>query len=273
MKERLDTLLVAQGHFPTREQARRAIQAGWVQVNHQVVDKPGAWVAVDSQITVQSRSPYVSRGGEKLAHALRAFHIQVTDRVALDGGISSGGFTDCLLQAGARRVYGVDVGYGQVAWSLRQDPRVKVLERTNLRYLRPEQLYAPGDPWPDLGVLDLSFISVTKVLPAVWDLLLPPRELVILVKPQFEVGRQQVGKGGVVRSPQAQAQAIQTVAQAAMTLGWQVHGLTASPLLGPAGNREFLLWLRLDHPPAPLDWPVHLQRVVTEDSRSGGDRH
>ncbi|MCS7292924.1 MAG: TlyA family RNA methyltransferase [Gloeomargarita sp. SKYBB_i_bin120] len=270
MKERLDTLLVTQGHFPTREQARRAIQAGWVQVNRQVVDKPGALVPADSAITIQSRAPYVSRGGEKLAHALCTFGIAVAGRVALDGGISTGGFTDCLLQAGARRVYGVDVGYGQVAWQLRQDPRLKLLERTNLRYLQPEQIYGPDDPWPDLGVLDLSFISVTKVLPAVWHLLLPPRELVVLVKPQFEVGREQVGKGGVVRSPQAQAQAIQSVAQAATTLGWHVQGLTASPLLGPAGNREFLLWLRMTHPSGQLDWPALLAQVVTDHDPTTG---
>ncbi len=243
MKERLDSLLVNRGHCPSRQQAQRAIQAGWVQVNQRVVDKPGTLVSTDSCITLQSRPPYVSRGGEKLAHALHTFNIRVVDRVALDGGISTGGFTDCLLQKGARWVYGVDVGYGQVAWSLRQDPRLRLRERTNLRYLQPAQIYGEYDPWPDVGVVDVSFISVTKVLPALWDLLLAPREAVILVKPQFEVGRAQIAKGGVVRDKNAQAQAVLTVAQAAQTLGWQVQGVTASPLLGPAGNREYLLWL------------------------------
>lgn len=243
MKERLDSLLVNRGHCPSRQQAQRAIQAGWVQVNQRVVDKPGTLVCTDSCITLQSRPPYVSRGGAKLAHALHTFNIRVADRVALDGGISTGGFTDCLLQKGARWVYGVDVGYGQVAWSLRQDPRLRLRERTNLRYLQPAQIYGEYDPWPDVGVVDVSFISVTKVLPALWDLLLAPREAVILVKPQFEVGRVQIAKGGVVRDKNAQAQAVLTVAQAAQTLGWQVQGVTASPLLGPAGNREYLLWL------------------------------
>ncbi len=243
MKQRLDTLLVTLGHYPTRQQAQRAIQAGWVRVNDQVVDKPGALVAADGAITLQSRPRYVSRGGEKLAHALHRFAIAVAERVALDGGIATGGFTDCLLQQGARLVYGVDVGYGQVAWALRQDPRVRLRERTNLRYLQPAQMYGAGDPWPNLGVVDVSFISVTKILPALWQLLAEPREAVILVKPQFEVGRAQIAKGGVVKDAKARAQAILTVGQAAMAQGWQVQGVTASPLLGPAGNREYLLWL------------------------------
>jgi len=243
LKERLDTLLVTLGHCPSRQQAQRAIQAGWVQVNQRVVDKPGTLVPMDSCITLHARPPYVSRGGEKLAHALHTFGLGVADRVALDGGISTGGFTDCLLKHGARRVYGVDVGYGQVAWELRQDPRVRLWERTNLRHLQPEQLYQPDDPWADLGVVDVSFISVTKVLPALWQLLAPPREAVILVKPQFEVGRAQIAKGGVVKDAQAQVQAIMQVATSAEALGWQVQGLTPSPLKGPAGNCEYLLWL------------------------------
>ncbi|MEN9216679.1 MAG: TlyA family RNA methyltransferase [Gloeomargarita sp. HHBFW_bins_162] len=243
MKARLDTLLVTLGHCPTRQQAQRAIQAGWVRVNGQVVDKPGALVAPDSEINLQTRPLYVSRGGEKLAHALRTFTISVANRVALDGGISTGGFTDCLLQHGARLVYGVDVGYGQVAWALRCDPRVRLLERTNLRYLQPTQMYQEHDPWPDMGVVDVSFISVTKILPALWELLCAPKEAVILVKPQFEVGRLQIAKGGVVKDKKAQAQAILTVGQAAVNQGWQIQGITASPLLGPAGNWEYLLWL------------------------------
>jgi 23S rRNA (cytidine1920-2'-O)/16S rRNA (cytidine1409-2'-O)-methyltransferase len=169
----------------------------------------------------------------------------VGDRICLDGGISTGGFTDCLLQAGAKLVYGVDVGYGQVDWRIRTDPRVILKERTNLRHLQPGALYPEAAAYPDLGVVDVSFISLTKVLPALWSLLQEPRELVLLVKPQFEVGKAQVGKHGVVRDTQAQAAAIAQVLQTAQTLGWGYQGLTWSPLTGPAGNIEYLLWLKM----------------------------
>ncbi|MEM6714479.1 MAG: TlyA family RNA methyltransferase [Cyanobacteria bacterium P01_C01_bin.147] len=242
-KQRLDMLLVERGLCDTRQWAQRLIRAGEVKVNHQVIDKPGTAIMSDAEITVKPRSRFVSRGGEKLAKALDAFNIAVTGRVCLDGGISTGGFTDCLLQAGAARVYGIDVGYGQVAWKLRQNPQVVLRERTNLRHLTPAQLYGEGDIRPDLGVMDVSFISLTKVLPAFWQLLTEPREAVVLVKPQFEVGREKIGKNGVVRSPQDQADAIWQVLQAAHALGWRELGLTFSPLVGPAGNIEFLLWL------------------------------
>ncbi|WP_035990660.1 TlyA family RNA methyltransferase [Leptolyngbya sp. KIOST-1] len=242
-KQRLDALLVERGLCESRQQAQRLIRAGEVQVNHAVVDKPGTPVAQDVELLVKTRSPYVSRGGEKLARALEEFPIAIAGRIALDGGISTGGFTDCLLQAGAAQVYGIDVGYGQVAWALRQDPRVVLRERTNLRHLTPEQLYGEGEPRPDLGVMDVSFISLTKVLPAFWALLGPPREVVLLVKPQFEVGRDRVGKKGVVRDPGDQAAAIASVLETAQGLGWAYRGLTWSPLLGPAGNIEYLLWL------------------------------
>jgi len=245
-KQRLDTLLVERGLSTSRQQAQRYIWAGEVTVNQQVVDKPGAAVSPSAQIQLKQKSRFVSRGGEKLAKALVSFPIQVRDRICLDGGISTGGFTDCLLQAGAKRVYGIDVGYGQVDWQLRNDPGLVLKERTNLRYLKPEDLYPPGQPRPDLGVIDISFISLTKVLPALWDLLQVPREIVLLVKPQFEVGRERVGKRGVVRDTQTQAEAIVQVLQAAQALGWHYRGLTWSPLLGPAGNTEYLLWLNLD---------------------------
>ncbi len=215
-------------------------------MNQQIIDKPGTKVEIAAEIEVKARSPYVSRGGEKLVKALSEFKITVENRICLDGGISTGGFTDCLLQAGARLVYGIDVGYGQVAWSLRQDERVILRERTNIRYLEPEALYEPKRPRPDLGVVDVSFISLTKILPTLWKLLQPPREAVLLVKPQFEVGRGKVGKKGVVRDASDQAMAIAQVCQAAQELGWQFGGLTWSPLLGPAGNIEYLLWLQLD---------------------------
>jgi 23S rRNA (cytidine1920-2'-O)/16S rRNA (cytidine1409-2'-O)-methyltransferase len=247
-KQRLDVLLVERGLCESRQQAQRLIQAGEVQVNQAVIDKPGTQIPEEANILVKERSRFVSRGGEKLAKALAEFSISVVERIALDGGISTGGFTDCLLQAGAQRVYGIDVGYGQVAWSLRQDERLVLRERTNLRHLTPEDLYAPADPKPDLGVIDVSFISLTKVLPALWALLVPPREAVLLVKPQFEVGRDRIGKKGVVRDPNDQAEAIITVINCALSLGWQYRGITWSPLVGPAGNIEYLLWLLTPEP-------------------------
>ena len=208
-------------------------------------------VDTSAQIQIKQRSPYVSRGGEKLKKAIAYFAINVKGRICLDGGISTGGFTDCLLQAGAEKVYGVDVGYGQVDWRLRNDPRVVLRERTNLRYLQPNELYGDAPPG-DLGVVDVSFISLTKILPALWQLLQPPREALLLVKPQFEVGRERVGKKGVVRDTQDQAGAIVQVLQAAQQLGWQYRGLTWSPITGPAGNIEYLLWLGMDSSsPAP----------------------
>ena len=242
-KQRLDLLLVEQNLCESRQMAQRLIRAGEVKVNDQVVDKPGTEVQRDATLSLRQKPPYVSRGGEKLAKALTFFSIAVDDRICLDGGISSGGFTDCLLQRGAQRVYGIDVGYGQVAWSLRNDDRVILRERTNLRHLQGSDLYGAGEIWPDFGVLDLSFISLAKVLPALWNLLQPPREVVLLVKPQFEVGRAKVGKKGVVRDAKDQAQAIEGVLAAARTLGWGDRGPTWSPLVGPAGNVEYLLWL------------------------------
>jgi 23S rRNA (cytidine1920-2'-O)/16S rRNA (cytidine1409-2'-O)-methyltransferase len=243
-KQRLDVLLVERNLCETRQQAQRVIRAGEVKVNQQVVDKPGTEIDLTALVEVRQKPPYVSRGGEKLAKAIAHFHIPITDRICLDGGISTGGFTDCLLQAGAAHVYGIDVGYGQVAWTVRQDPRVTLLERTNLRHLQPEVLYIGDRPVADLGVLDVSFISITKVLSAFYSLLQPPREVVLLVKPQFEVGRDLIGKNGVVRDPADQANAILQVLQTAQALDWAYCGLTWSPLVGPAGNIEYLLWLR-----------------------------
>ncbi|MGF1520921.1 MAG: TlyA family RNA methyltransferase [Leptolyngbyaceae cyanobacterium] len=245
-KQRLDVLLVERGLCETRQLAQRIIRAGEVRVNQQMVDKPGTAIAADAEITVKQKRPYVSRGGEKLAKALQTFDMTIRDRICLDGGISTGGFTDCLLQAGAKLVYGIDVGYGQVAWKLRQDPRLVLRERTNLRYLTPEELYTTDTPRPDLGVMDVSFISLTKVLPAFWQLLLPPRETILLVKPQFEVGKEKVGKNGVVRSAPDQAEAIWHVLLTARELGWRDRGLTYSSTVGPAGNIEYLLWLAMD---------------------------
>jgi 23S rRNA (cytidine1920-2'-O)/16S rRNA (cytidine1409-2'-O)-methyltransferase len=250
VKQRLDVLLVELNLCSSRQQAQRLIQAGEVTVDGTVVDKPGTEIDVSTQIQVKERSRFVSRGGEKLAKAIDVFGISVEGRVCLDGGISTGGFTDCLLQAGAKQVYGVDVGYGQVDWGLRNDPRVILRERTNLRYLTPDELYGSpisvGEGYADLAVVDVSFISLTKILPALWQLLQSPREVVLLVKPQFEVGRNRVGKKGVVRDSNDQADAIFSVLQAGGELGWHYKGLTWSPVTGPAGNIEYLLWLGMD---------------------------
>lgn len=266
MKQRLDTLLVDRELCSSRQEAQRLIRAGEVLVNQQLVDKPGTEIETTAEIHIKEKSPYVSRGGEKLVKALKEFAIPVEGRICLDGGISTGGFTDCLLQAGAKRVYGVDVGYGQVAWNLRNDERVILKERTNIRYLQPAQLYGEVSPltpadhggeiiegYADLGVVDVSFISLTKILEALWNLLQPPREVVLLVKPQFEVGRERVGKKGVVRDPSDHANAIAQVLQAAQPLGWMYKGLTWSPLTGPAGNIEYLLWLGIDSQIQPPD--------------------
>jgi TlyA family rRNA methyltransferase/putative hemolysin len=361
-KQRLDLELVARGLAASRQQAQQWIRAGKVRQGDRVLDKPGSEVAPELELQVERPPRFVSRGGEKLVAALEGLPIRVQDRVCLDGGISTGGFTDCLLQHGARRVYGIDVGYSQTAWSLRTDPRVVLRERTNLRHLTPDQLLGPQDPWPDLAVADVSFISLTQVLPALWRLLggsdptaadrpgaadiaaalqtecgdsqgaaqasqspgsgidpsarggrslageqgrsargewttdaprgraprprqpggvahplgrrqaralesrpaaLPaaceaaaqdgglaaagpagPREAVLLIKPQFEVGRERVGRGGVVRDPAAHCDAIERVITAAQLFPWRAAGLLASPITGPAGNHEYLLWLR-----------------------------
>ncbi|GBE95214.1 TlyA family RNA methyltransferase [Nostoc cycadae] len=269
VKQRLDTLLVELNLCTSRALAQRLIQAGEVTVNQQIVDKPGTEVDIAAQIKVKERSRFVSRGGEKLAKALEEFAIPTAERVCIDGGISTGGFTDCLLQAGASLVYGIDVGYGQVDWRLRNDARVILRERTNLRQLQPQQLYGEGDRIPDLAVVDVSFISLTKILPALWQLTQAPREAVLLVKPQFEVGKSRVGKKGVVRDPDDQADAIFQVLQTADQLGWKYKGLTWSPITGPAGNVEYLLWLGMESetPPPNLDVIKQLTKSAMADLR------
>lgn len=240
-KERLDKLLVMRGLVASRERARSLILAGKVLVNDQRIDKAGTSVACEAEIRLKGEDiPYVSRGGLKLARALEHFALNVRDRVAVDVGASTGGFTDCLLQQGAARVYAVDVGYGQLAWSLRQDPRVINLERTNIRHLQPAQLAEE----PSLAVIDASFISLDKVLPATLALLAEEADLVALIKPQFEVGRGQVGKGGVVRDPEQHAAVVARIETLAAELGCAVLGVVESPVLGPKGNREFLIHLQ-----------------------------
>jgi len=244
-KQRLDCRLVDLGLAGTRHQAQQWIRAG--RVHHPggtCLDKPGLMVKQDFIPTVVQPPRFVSRGGEKLEAALALFPIRVEGRCCLDGGISTGGFTDCLLQRGAQIVYGIDVGYGQTAWSLRCDPRVRLKERTNLRHLSSEELYEPHAEWPDLAVADVSFISLVKVLPALRRLTrFEGSEVVLLVKPQFEVGRSRVSRGGVVRSHADQLSALRQVADAAAQQGWIPVDVVGSPIWGPAGNQEYLLWL------------------------------
>jgi 23S rRNA (cytidine1920-2'-O)/16S rRNA (cytidine1409-2'-O)-methyltransferase len=238
---RLDLLLVEQGLVPTRERAQRLILAGEVLAADRPATKPGALVAADTPVRLRDTGPgWVSRGGEKLAGALDAFALDVAARVGLDVGASTGGFTECLLRRGARRVIALDVGYGQLAWSLRQDPRVAVIERTNVRHLQPDAL----PEQPDLVTIDVSFISLTLVLPAVARVVSAGSPVVALVKPQFEAGRGQVGKGGVVRDDAVRAAAVGRVRAAAAELGFHVRGEAESVLPGPKGNREVFLWLQ-----------------------------
>jgi 23S rRNA (cytidine1920-2'-O)/16S rRNA (cytidine1409-2'-O)-methyltransferase len=238
-KGRIDRLLVERGLVDSREKATRLILAGEVLVDGERVDKAGAMVSTTADIEVRGRSPYVSRGGEKLAHALDAFHVDPRGRVCVDIGASTGGFTDCLLQRGASTVYAVDVGTGQLDRKLRSDPRVVVMEKMNARTLDP-RLY---EERPSLAVVDVSFISLEKVLPAVFNGLASRGEVVALVKPQFEVGRQAVGKGGVVRDPAQHLAVVTRLARYAVLRGWHVLGVTPSPLRGPKGNREFFVHL------------------------------
>jgi 23S rRNA (cytidine1920-2'-O)/16S rRNA (cytidine1409-2'-O)-methyltransferase len=243
-KVRLDTLVVERGLAASRERARALILAGAVRVAGRPATKAGAAVAADAEITLAGADhPYVSRGGLKLAHALDTFAIAVAGRLALDIGASTGGFTDVLLQRGAARVVALDVGHNQIDWKLRSDPRVVVLERVNARHLAPEQL-PEGFRTFDLVTIDVSFISLAHILPAVPPLLQPGADVVALVKPQFEAGRDEVGSGGIVRDEAVQARVIETVTATADALGLVAMGLTESPITGMEGNREFLLHLR-----------------------------
>jgi 23S rRNA (cytidine1920-2'-O)/16S rRNA (cytidine1409-2'-O)-methyltransferase len=260
---RLDAELVRRGLARSRDQAADLIAAGRVAVGGQVAAKPASQVGVDSAITVEQlkgEPEYVSRGGVKLAGALAAFgSLAVAGRRCLDAGASTGGFTDVLLRAGAAHVVAVDVGYGQLAWSLRNDPRVTVLERVNVRTLTPEQVAPPAE----LVVADLSFISLSLVLRALVGCSAPDADFVLMVKPQFEVGRDLVGDG-VVRDPALRRSAVSGVAAAAARLGLGAAGVTASPLPGPSGNVEYFLWLRRDA--APLDEDM-LRRAIEEGPR------
>lgn len=242
LKQRLDKLMVEKGLAPSREKAQALIMAGQVVVGDHAAQKAGQQVTPEVEIRIKGEMmPYVSRGGLKLAQGLDAFKIDPVGRIAIDVGASTGGFTDCLLQRGATRVYAVDVGYGQLAWKLREDARVVVMEKTNIRHLQPEQL----DPLPDLAVIDASFISLNLVLPPTLALLTRPAEVVALVKPQFEVGKGAVGKGGIVRDPKLHEEVLASMERLAAELGAELLGICDSPITGADGNREFLMGLRL----------------------------
>jgi 23S rRNA (cytidine1920-2'-O)/16S rRNA (cytidine1409-2'-O)-methyltransferase len=251
-RTRLDVALVERGLEASRERAQRLIVAGEVTVDGQPARAPSMLVAADAVLAIGKPLPYVSRGGLKLAHALDRFGIDVLNRVCLDAGASAGGFTDCLLQRGAARVYAADVGKGQLAWSLRQDPRVVVMEGVNVRYLRPATptLGQTDDTAPrlpeavSLATADLAFISLRLVFPAIARVLTADGEVVALVKPQFEAGPADVGKGGVVRKPAVHRRVLHEVLDAARAAGLTPTGLTASPIRGQAGNAEFFLWTR-----------------------------
>jgi 23S rRNA (cytidine1920-2'-O)/16S rRNA (cytidine1409-2'-O)-methyltransferase len=240
-KIRLDLLLVQRGLVESREKAKRMIMAGLVKVNSRISDKPGHLIPVSSEISLENPSlPYVSRGGLKLEAALDRFSVEVKGKTLMDVGASTGGFTDCLLQRGAEKVIAVDVGYGQLHWKIRQDPRVVVLEKTNIRYLGPDQIKEPVNG----AVIDVSFISLKLVVPSVSRLLLEDAFIVALIKPQFEVEKDQVGKGGVVRDPSLREEVVENLVQFFEEADWHAEGYTPSPILGQKGNQEYLIYLK-----------------------------
>lgn len=239
-KERLDILLVEKGIFPTRENAKSAIMAGEVLVEGERVNKSGQRIKVESNISViKKETAFVSRGGEKLEKALKVFNVNVKGKRVIDVGASTGGFTDCLLKYGAEKVYCIDVGYGQLAWKLQRDSRVVVIDRTNIRYLTADKF----DDLFDLATIDVSFISLDKVLPAVYNLIMEKGEVVALIKPQFEAGREFIQRGGVVKKKEVHQMVIEKVGEKAQKIGFGIQGITFSPLKKTSGNIEYLICL------------------------------
>ena len=263
-KERLDILLVNLGLCASRSKAQATIMAGEVFVNDQKADKAGLEVDITSRIEVRGNScPYVSRGGLKLEKALRDFGVDPTGFVCSDSGASTGGFTDCLLQQGAKKVFAIDVGYGQLAWKIRSDPRVVTMERTNIRYVTPEDL---GEPL-DLSVVDVSFISLKLVLPVIQKLLKPTGQVLCLIKPQFEAGKEKVGKKGVVREPAVHEEVLRNFISLVQALGFTLRNLTFSPVKGPEGNIEFLAHLSMQSGAACQIDPAELVAEAHETLR------
>ncbi|PKR86023.1 TlyA family RNA methyltransferase [Heyndrickxia camelliae] len=241
-KQRLDILLVERGLIETREKAKRAIMAGLVFSNENRLDKPGEKVNEDIPLQIKGNAlPYVSRGGLKLEKALKVFDVKVQDKILLDIGASTGGFTDCALQNGAKMSYALDVGYNQLAWKLRQDERVVVMERTNFRYVTPADLI--GD-MPNFATIDVSFISLSLILPVLRTLLVPDSDIIALIKPQFEAGKDQVGKKGIVRDKRVHVQVVEKIVDLALELGYNTENVSYSPITGGEGNIEFLIHLK-----------------------------
>lgn len=247
-KERLDKYLTDLGYFDTKSKAAAAIIAGNVKINDEYITKAGFQINPAKEYDIEVKSmPYVSRGGFKLKKAIDTFQPDIKDRVCFDAGASTGGFTDCLLQNGAKFVYAADVGYGQLDWKIRSDNRVKTIEKTNLKICSFEDIYNPEDEVADFLVSDLSFISLTKVLENLKKLLKPDfHEMICLIKPQFEAGKDKIEKGGVVRSKETHVEVINNVLDFAKSLGYSIEGLTYSSIKGPAGNIEYLVWLTTD---------------------------
>jgi 23S rRNA (cytidine1920-2'-O)/16S rRNA (cytidine1409-2'-O)-methyltransferase len=241
-KERLDVLLVERGLFESREKAKRAIMAGLVYTKEERLEKPGEKVSIDIPLEIKGNViPYVSRGGLKLEKALQVFDVDPKGKIMIDIGSSTGGFTDCALQNGVVMSYAIDVGYNQLAWKLRQDSRVKVMERTNFRYVTPADL---DGPMPNFATIDVSFISLTLILPVLKQLLVPQSDVIALIKPQFEAGKEQVGKKGIVRDPKVHKEVLNKILTFAQHEGFSVEGLSFSPITGGDGNIEFLAHLR-----------------------------
>lgn len=253
MKERLDVLIVKKGLAPSREKAKIMIMEGNVFVNHQREDKAGTMISDDAEIEIKGNTlKYVSRGGLKLEKAMHEFGIVLDGKVCMDIGASTGGFTDCMLQNGAAKVYAVDVGYGQFAWKLRTDARVVCMEKTNIRYVTPQDI---GEPL-DFASVDVSFISLSKVLPAAKELLAEDGEMVCLIKPQFEAGREKVGKKGVVRDAKVHLEVIENVIHMAQELGFGILQLSYSPIKGPEGNIEYLVYIKKNGEEQAADIPM-----------------
>ena len=244
-KERLDKFLLDLGYFDNKSKASATILAGSVKINDEVITKAGFQSDPTKNYQIEIKTmPYVSRGGFKLEKALKTFDVEVQDRICFDAGASTGGFTDCLLQNGAKKVYAVDVGYGQIAWKLRSDARVKVIEKTNIRNCEFSEIYTEGDVLPDLVVMDVSFISIKKILPNLKTFLKPDfHEMICLIKPQFEAGQEFVEKGGVVRDKKVHVEVIKNVIEYAAEICYTALNLTSSPIKGPSGNIEYLIHL------------------------------
>jgi 23S rRNA (cytidine1920-2'-O)/16S rRNA (cytidine1409-2'-O)-methyltransferase len=261
MKERLDILLVKKNLAPSREKAKAIIMSGNVFVDNILEDKAGSLFREDALIEVKGNLiPYVSRGGVKLAKALDVFNVLVRDKVCTDVGSSTGGFTDCLLQYGAKKVYAIDVGRGQLDWNLRQDNRVITMEKTNIRYVTPEDF--PEEI--DMSTVDVSFISLTKVLGSIYDYLIPGGEVIALIKPQFEAGRDKVGKKGVVRDVLVHQEVIKNLADYSNRIGFEVCGIDFSPIKGPEGNIEYLMYMKKAIEKPKEEITIDYKEVVTK---------